>query len=191
MSGNCPDCVQYVFSKLRYGTDQTQFSKFISRYPPLLLDGTRSTLLMSQTCDPEPSSPNATWDAGFNCIVNYIQYAKSGASAQTIAQFFSSNPGVIALAVFQASIAQNPQGQPGVIIFFNPSRICTNSILPSSTCQINNQSTLFHEALHEFYDYGDSQIQTGFRITVQNCTANITDYIAYSVFNQNQNSCIP
>jgi hypothetical protein len=77
-------------------------------------------------------------------------------------------------------------------MFFNPGATCKNSTAPNSSCGINNQWILFHESLHEYYDYTDPNIQTLFGITVnQNCTANITDHIAYTVFNQNQNSCGP
>jgi hypothetical protein len=105
---------------------------------------------------------------------------------------FAGHPGLVALAVFQASNAQDPQSQKGLTIFINPSKICTNSILPDSSCQVGNESTLLRESLHEYYDYTDPVIQNHFGLTVvSDCTANISDYIAYTVFNQNQNSCGP
>jgi hypothetical protein len=123
-------------------------------------------------------------------------WREGGICSQTaiLGQFFASHPGLDALAVFQASNAQNPQGQQGLIIFVNPASICTNPISPGSRCQIGNESTLFHESLHEFYDYTDPTIEGDFGISVNvnpPCTANITDYIAYVVFNQTQNSGCP
>ena len=91
---------------------------------------------------------------------------------------------------FQQTNAQNPKGKKGLIIFFRPTAICTTSALSNSVCQIENQSILFHESLHEYYDLGDSTIQRIFGVQVrEDCTANISDYISFTVFNRSVNSC--
>jgi hypothetical protein len=204
VAGNCPDCVSTIFQKLNsatWGIDQPQFSKFISRYPPGFFDGTRSTLLLSKTCEPSvgplPSlGIGSNFDATFGCVNNYLQYG----AGFTVANYFAQTPGIVALAVLQGVNAQNPQGQKGLLIFFNPSSIYTTipqpaygiqtaSIFPNSNGtltdgQVANASTLFHEALHEYYDYFDNQIQGDFGLVPGNCTANISDYISCEIFNR-------
>ena len=183
VNADCPDCVKYVFNKLGSGGDQKQFSRFISRLPGFF-DGTRSTLKIAQLCEQRPTSSTPT-DASYGCYDD-LGYIGPGPS---VADFFAAKPGVVALAKFQPTNAQNRNGKKGLIIFFRPTVICTTSALSDSSCQIGNQSMLFHEALHEYYGFSDSTIQTSFGITVQECTANISDYIAFSVFNRNLHLC--
>jgi hypothetical protein len=202
LAGNCPDCVSAIFSKVHSGSDQPQFSKFISRYPPGFFDGTHSTLLLTQTCEPLSSGPAPTlglpgnFDASFGCVNDYLQY---GAGA-TVGDYFASKPGLVALAVLQGVNAQNPQGQKGLLIFFNPSLIYTTTPQPAagidtasiftnpdgtlSDGQVANASNLFHEALHEYYDYFDNRLQSAFGQVPGGCTANISDYISCEIFNR-------
>jgi hypothetical protein len=184
VSGSCPDCATYVFSKMHSAADQSQFSRFISRFPPRFFDGTRSTLKLFETCDPNVGS--VSWDSGFGCFAADTGYG----SGPSVGDFFTSNPGVTALAVYQSNNAQDPHGKQGLKIFFRPSAVCTSAIAFDSACQIGNESVLFHESLHEYYGYTDKTIQQLFGITVrQDCTANISDYISFTIFSHNTNSC--
>lgn len=198
VGSNCPDCVNKVFSKIHSGADQSQFSKFINRYPPGLFDGTGSTLLLSQTCEPVSSGPPPSLglpgnvDASFGCVTSYLQYGPGA----TVADYFASKPTtLVGLAVLQGVNAQDPNGKKGLILFVNPSRIYTTipepasginnvSILPDSDGQVANESLLFHQALHEYYDYSDDTIQTDFGLPPRQCTANISDYISCQIFNR-------
>jgi hypothetical protein len=184
VAGNCPDCVRYIFSKMNSSSDQMQFSRFIGRFPGFF-DGTKSTLKLFRTCD-LPVTSSTPWDAGYGCYAGDVGYSGPGL---TVGDYFAQNPGVTALAKYQPSNAQNPAGKGGLVIFFNPSTICTTSALWNSACQIENQSKMFHEGLHEYYGLADETVQRIFGLPVQKCTANISDYISFTIFNSNVNSC--
>jgi hypothetical protein len=66
-------------------------------------------------------------------------------------------------------------------VFFNPATSICN-VLSAPNPQPNdrgalNQAILFHEALHGYTGYQDSQLQSRFGITVQFQSSNITDYL--------------
>jgi hypothetical protein len=108
----------------------------------------------------------------------------------TVANTFASNPGIQLLAYYQSTDAQNPNSSQGLKIFANPSAVCTDSVQPTSQCQISNQSDLSHEGLHEFYDLDDATLQRIFKIAVlSDCTADISDYIAFTLFNTPLQEC--
>jgi hypothetical protein len=180
VAGNCPNCVRYVFDKIGSQSDQALFSQFINRRAKLL-DGTRSTLLMQNISGDMATS---------NAQSMFLQYLGSGT---TVAATFAAHPDLEALAVFESVDAQSPTGTKGLTIFFNPSNVCTNSALTSgSSCQFFNQSVIFHEGLHEYYDLGDAAIQRLFLLPVlDNCSANMSDYITYTLFNLTSDSCTP
>jgi hypothetical protein len=183
IGGNCVgsdgvnDCGEYVFSKIGSPSDQQLFSRFINRHPGFF-DGTRSTFLLQ----------DISGDLGsIDAQKIYTYYAGTGL---TVADYFKKNSITgKSLALLQPTGAQSSLGQQGLIIFFNPSSVCTDSALWNSPCQIQNQSRLFHEGLHEFYGIKDSGIQSLFGIQVGPCTADITDYISSKVFGMVVNSC--
>ncbi len=195
VGGNCigadrlNDCLNFVFNKLDPGAgvaDQSKFSTFINRYPQFF-DGTTCTLLATQTCE-LPDTTSEPWDAGLGCYASWVGNYGTG---ETIADFFASNPGLVALAYYQPTNAQSPTGKKGLIIFFKPSAVCTTyPTLDNGSCQTRNASNLFHEGLHEYYGIGDHLLQSDFGIQVRDdCTANISDYISYWVFDTLRHSC--
>jgi hypothetical protein len=107
----------------------------------------------------------------------------------TVADFFAQSPGVAALAYYKPISPQSPTGNLGLTIFFLPTSICTDSALWDSNCQISNQSLLFHEGLHEFYGLADKFIQPSLGVPVIDCTADITDYISFTIYVRAVNSC--
>jgi len=179
------DCSKYVFNVLDPGgvADQAKFSSFINRYPGFF-NGTTSTLVISKICE-IPVTSTTPWEAGYGCYAYF-----SGGSEKTVADMFKDEPDLVALAYYQPTNAQDPSGKQGLTIFFNPSRVCAVSPLSDNgACQIENASLLFHEGLHEYYGFGDSTIQSQFGIQVRECTANISDYISFWIFDKWTHSC--
>ena len=104
----------------------------------------------------------------------------------------NSTCSVAALAYYQPTGAQSATGQQGLKIFFNPSLVCTDSALSNSRCQITNQANIFHEGLHEFYGLADAGIQRVFGVPMlTDCTADISDYISFTIYSKSVNSCGP
>jgi hypothetical protein len=178
VGSQCPNCVRYVFNKIGSSSDQQSFSRFINR-PPEFFDGTKSTLEMQ----------NISGDLGsFDAQQLYVQYLGTNISVSDV---FAQNPGLVAVAYYQPTGAQSAQGKRGLRIFFRPATVCTDSILANSACQIENQSILFHEGLHEYYGLQDGPIQMLFGIPVIPCSADISDYISFTIYNHAVNSCGP
>jgi len=184
VSANCPECTKYIFNKTGVASDQNQFSKFINRFPPRFFDGTRSSLRLSQIC--EPAAQSVPWDASYGCYAGEVGYSGPG---RTIADFFKATPGLEALAVYQSANAHDPNGKKGLLVFYRPSTVCTSDISANGYCQKTNEATMFHESLHEFYGFGDATLQRTFSLTVQDCTENISDYIATTIFGINLHGC--
>jgi hypothetical protein len=177
LNGNCPDCGKYVFTKIGSSGDQAKFAAFVNRKPNFY-DGTRSTLPLQSI-----SGDMATADA-------QSVFLEEFGTNTTVADYFTANPDAEALAVYQSTNAQSPTGTKGLIIFVRPSKVCTDSALTTgSGCQLENQSLLFHEGLHEYYDLGDPTLQRLLHITVQACSGNITDYIEFTTFNVQTDFC--
>ena len=179
----CPDCTKYIFSPLGATSEEVQFSQFIRRIPQFY-DGTRSTVKLGQVCEQNLNSSTPD-DAGYACFGD-LGYGGSGPS---VADTFQAQPNLQALAKYQPTNAHDPKGTKGLLVFFRPPAICITSALSASTCQITNQSIIFHESLHEYYGFSDSSLQTFFGITVQDCTANISDYITFNAYRLQVKSC--
>jgi hypothetical protein len=178
LAAACTSCVTYVFGKVGSPSDQKVFSAFVARRAGLY-DGTRSSLPMQAF-----SGDMATqFELGF-----YTQYLATGTTVKNV---FDANKDIAALAYPQYTAAHNPSSTQGLVIFFRPSKTCTDSSVAS--CFAQNEARLFHEGLHEFYDISDNHtgLQELFKIPVIPCTGDITDYIAFNVFNVATQSCIP
>jgi hypothetical protein len=192
LAASCPARGTYIFVKLSSAGEQAQFARFISRYPPRFINGTKATLKITETCQPVGSG--ASWDAIYGC---YAGYAGSNLPGTTVADYFKSHPGLKALAVPGIAAAKSLNGNTTLLTFFNPSTtdpygICTSDTLPGTRCGIWNQSLLLHESLHEYYGYFDGALRKSFgRKVSEDCTDNITDYIADKVYGKLFVSCPP
>jgi hypothetical protein len=174
---NCPDCLKFVFDKIGTAGDQQLFSRFANRRAGFF-DGTKSTFRM-QDISGDLGSIRATQ--------MYQQFLGTGV---TVADQFRAHPDADALAYFQPTAAHGSSSKQGLLIFFNPSLICTDSIAPTSDCQKRLMSLLFHEGLHEFYGLSDADLQFLLGVPIlPRCSADITDYIEGGVYNRQINSC--
>jgi hypothetical protein len=164
----CLKCVAFVFQPLGSIDDQTAFSKFLNRQPGLY-DGTQSKMPLSQICR------LVSWN-GVQCSL-WIWH--EGLRQTTVADYFQSNPGLMAISQMPA--------ENGLLTFFAPSKTCR--VYAGQDSGIFNQAQLFHESLHGFYGKGDSAIQHAFGLAETDNTVNITFYIQNNVIGRPASIC--
>jgi hypothetical protein len=167
ISQGCGACIIWVFDEIGTPEDIISFSSFIGR-SPMLLNGTTSTLRVAQTI------------GDLSTLDEKTEYSLWEPSTVTVADVFENQPALAALAVTMPISAQSNSGQQGLMIFFRPpgqvgtAGVCTTSDI---ICKDDNESTIFHEALHNFYGFSDQTIRHDLGLPQIKCTANISDYI--------------
>jgi len=138
--GDCPACVNYVFSKLDATYSQQAFSQYLSK-GAAFYDGTRSSLNMVRfQCGDAPA-----------VSMVLCQFPP----LQSVSDYLKGPPKIDA-------ISQTPSRYGEMIVFFDPASVCRS--LAGTPQGIFNEATIFHEGLHGFTGKYDDTLMSLFNL---------------------------
>ena len=169
ISGSCPKCQTFVFSKSQLGLTQSVFGGYLG-LTHQFYDATRSHAKAGEVL--------CTKHSVFNIFAPACNVSP-GQQSLEIVKFWdlSGNP---------AAITKTPSAKgEGLITFWDPSQV--NLALGNTVQAVGNQSAIFHEGLHGETGIidtaiGTTSLQGTFGICLDDTSFSISEYISFYVF---------
>jgi hypothetical protein len=169
MTGNCPNCQTFVFSKSQLGIDQGTFLKYLNRSHHFY-DATNSHVLAGQALCIPHSVINIFADP---CTVSSFD------QSMQVKQIWKRDQAY--------AITKTPSDNgEGLVTFWDPSQVTAS--LGSTTGSTQIEATIFHEALHGATGVVDTgligvpSLQGAFGICLDDDSTSISDYLAFNIF---------
>jgi hypothetical protein len=169
--GPCPGCGSAFALMRSHGTNifQTYFYQWLLR-EPRFYDGTRSSNRMNDVmCD-------------YGLFATLFIPCDFATHSESVSVFMNEGS-----QGWMAAISRTPsEPGKGMLTFFDPAQVCKS--LGSTPGAVQNQASIFHEALHGYtglYDYslfaGKHTLESALGIPLNTASEAITDYIRQNV----------